>query len=229
MNGKNACSSTTVQDSQTITFIAQPTAEAGPETTICETGGVIDVENTVAEPATNYSQLEWTIVDGSTFGTINNANTLSPEFIPAADAVTQGFVTLQLTVYPTNHSTCDQTSGLCCGVATDTVRVNIQKEPVILIPSNQEICQNDTFTIFNDQVQIENIPSYTIQWTHDGAGVLTNSDTLTPTYTPTVSETGDVTLTMSITPANPNVCTGLDPVVRSFVLTIEPLTSCIRW
>ena len=223
VNGKNACSSTTVQDSQTITFIAQPTAEAGPETTICETGGVIDVENTVAEPATNYSQLEWTIVDGSTFGTINNANTLSPEFIPAADAVTQGFVTLQLTVYPTNHSTCDQTSGLCCGVATDTVRVNIQKEPVILIPSNQEICQNDTFTIFNDQVQIENIPSYTIQWTHDGAGVLTNSDTLTPTYTPTVSETGDVTLTMSITPANPNVCTGLDPVVRSFVLTIEPL------
>ena len=79
---ENACSSTTVQDSQTIRFIAQPTAEAGPDTTICETGGVIDVENTVAEPATNYSQLEYTIVDGSTFGTINNANTLSPEFNP---------------------------------------------------------------------------------------------------------------------------------------------------
>ena len=223
VNGKNACSSTTVQDSQTITFIAQPTAEAGPETTICETGGVIDVENTVAEPATNYSQLEWTIVDGSTFGTINNANTLSPEFIPAADAVTQGFVTLQLTVYPTNHSTCDQSSGLCCGVATDTVRVNLQNEPEILIPSDQTICQTDSFTIFSDQVQIENITTYTVQWFEDGAGDLTNSDTLTPTYTPLSSETGDVTLTLRITPDNPNVCTGLDPVERSFVLTIEPL------
>ena len=76
---------------------------------------------------------------------------------------------------------------------------------------------------FSDQVQIENIPTYTVQWIDDGAGTLTNSDTLTPTYTPTVSETGDVTLTMSITPENPNVCTGLDPVERSFVLTIEPL------
>ena len=223
VNGKNACSSTTVEDSQIITFIAQPTADAGPDTTICETGGVIDVENTVAEPATNYSQLEWTILDGSTFGTINNANTLSPEFIPAADAVTQTFVTLQLTVYPTNHSTCDQTSGLCCGVAIDTVRVNIQKEPEILIPSDQTICQTDSFQIFSDQVQIEHIPSYSIQWFEDGAGDLTNSDTLTPTYTPLSSETGDVTLTLRITPDNPNVCTGLDPVERSFVLTIEPL------
>ena len=223
VNGKNACSSTPVEDSQIITFIAQPTADAGPDTTICETGGVIDVENTVAEPATNYSQLEWTIVDGSTFGTINNANTLSPEFIPAADAVTQGFVTLQLTAYPSNHSTCDQTSGLCCGVATDTVRVNLQEEPVIIFPSDQTICQTDSLTIFSDQVQIENISSYTVQWVEDGAGTLTNSDTLTPTYTPLSSETGDVTLTLRITPDNPNVCTGLDPVERSFVLTIEPL------
>ena len=89
------------------------------------------------------------------------------------------------------------------GVATDTVRVNIAKGTRNFIPSDQTICQTDLFTIFSDQVQIENIPTYSVQWFDDGAGNLTNSDTLTPTYTPTVSETGDVTLTMSITPETP--------------------------
>ena len=50
--------------------------------TICETGGVIDVENTVAEPATNYGQLEWTIVDGSTFGTIEYCELQNTQPLP---------------------------------------------------------------------------------------------------------------------------------------------------
>ena len=98
---------------------------------------------------------------------------LTPEFIPAAPAVTQGFATLQLTVYPINHDTCVQDSRYCCGVATDTVKVNLQQAPVITLPSNQVICQTDKFTIFSDQVIISNIPSYSIEWIHDGLGTLT--------------------------------------------------------
>ena len=213
----------TITRTQNITFIPPPTAEAGPEVTICETGSVIDVQGTVTEPVTNFSEYEWTIVDGPTFGTLNDSNTLTPEFIPAAPAVNQGFATLQLTVYPINHDTCVQDSGYCCGVATDTVKVNLQQAPVITLPSNQIICQSDEFTIFSDQVTISNIPSYSIEWTHDGLGTLTNFNSLTPTYTPLSTETGNVTLSMTITPETPTVCTGVDPIVNNLVLTLEPL------
>ena len=213
----------TITRTQNITFIPPPTAEAGPEVTICETGSVIDIQGSVTEPVTNFSEYEWTIVDGPTFGTLNDSNTLTPEFIPAAPAVTQGFATLQLTVYPINHDTCVQDSGYCCGVATDTVKVNLQQAPVITLPSNQVICQTDDFTIFSDQVTISNIPSYSIEWISDGLGTLTNFNSLTPTYTPLSTETGDVTLSMIITPETPTVCTGVDPIVNNLVLTLEPL------
>ena len=224
VNGKNACSSTTVQDSQIIKLIPQPTANAGPDTIVCETGGIIDIEGTVAEPATNYSQLEWTIVEGASFGTINNSNSLNPEFVPSPDAVIQGYATLLLTVYPTNYSTCNQDSGFCCGVATDTVIVSIQDAPVITInPDSNSICQSDSYTILPDQVTIDNIPSYSLEWEHNGTGDLTNFNSLTPTYTPSVDEVGNVVLTLKVTPDTPTICTGLDPIERNFDLTISPL------
>ena len=68
-----------------------------------------------------------------------------------------------------------------------------------------------------------NIPSYSIEWISDGLGTLTNFNSLTPTYTPLSTETGDVTLSMIITPETPTVCTGVDPIVNNLVLTLEPL------
>ena len=246
VDGENGCSSSSVEDRLTISLVPPPTAEAGPNTVVCETGGFIHQNNDAT--ATNYSFVQWEIpaqdtngdglIDsndavGGDFGTINFDNTLIPEFIPGPDALAKlelpneddHYVTLQLNAYPTNYNSCNIDSGLCCGVVTDTVKVFIEKNYSVVLPDQKSICEGDVFTLLPNELVIDNIPSYSLLWQAEGPGQLTNfaGNSKTPTYTPQDGQVGNVTITLTITPDNPTTCTGTDPIVETISLFIEPL------
>jgi hypothetical protein len=246
VGGENGCSSSSVQDRLTISLVPPPTAEAGPDTVVCETGGFIHQNNDAT--ATNYSFVQWKIPaqdtngDGVTdsndnvggdFGIINFDNTLIPEFIPGPDALAKlelpneedHYITLELNAYPTNHNTCNIGSGLCCGVVTDTVKVFIEKNYTVVLPTQKSICEGDIFTLLPNELVIDNIPSYSLLWQAEGPGQLTNfaGNSKTPTYTPQDGQVGNVSITLTITPDNPTTCTGTGPIVKTISLFIEPL------
>jgi len=60
--------------------------------------------------------------------------------------------------------------------------------------SDATICENSVFTVSSATA----LNYSSLLWTTSGDGVLSNETTLTPTYTPDLDETGDVTLTLTV-------------------------------
>ncbi|WP_167616138.1 HYR domain-containing protein [Maribellus sediminis] len=84
-----------------------------------------------------------------------------------------------------------------CGSGTSaSVVVTVDPAPRAAAGGSQTICPNTTATVSGASAS-----NYTlINWNHDGAGSLANGSTLTPTYTPDLSDAGStVTLTMTVT------------------------------
>ena len=83
------------------------------------------------------------------------------------------------------------------------VQARINLPPIIAVNSPIQLCANTTsYTLRNSDIQV--IDYSTFSWSYDGFGVLTNSNTLTPTYTPNTADInrGKVTLTLTATFCN---------------------------
>ncbi len=89
--------------------------------------------------------------------------------------------------------------------------INVLSQPTVSAGDDLSTCQGVAITVPASHATATNA---TVLWTHTGAGTLTNETTLTPTYTPTAGETGDITLRI----------TGTGTTACSLVTVFDELT-----
>lgn len=199
------CNSST-SNTITLHFISKPTANAGPAAaTICE--GFSYVTN--GATATDYANVTWA-TSGS--GTFTNATTLLATYTPSAADYNLGFVNLTLSANPLTP---------CSTIATDVIRLDLQKLPVITIRANDAICiTQNTYAIGGTSVT--DYLANSEVWTSSGTGTFSPSgDSLNPIYNPSTDDltSGSVTLTLTVNSIAPCII----PVSNSFVLSFQKL------
>jgi len=197
----------TIQDDFVFTIMAEPTVDAGPDITMCETGGDLSI---AAEDVTNYSSFIWTNESGTTGSQIVNETSLTPTFIPGSADIFNGTATLRLTAFPIAP---------CTTPITDDVIVTIAPKPVVSIGGDNTICEGDDFIFLASVASVSNETGFS--WSSDGGGVFANANTLTPTFTPSAAEieAGEAIIRLTAQPIAP--CA--DPVVDTMTLTIQQL------
>ncbi len=198
--GTNSCNGDNDTDTMTLSFIPSPTANAGPDETICENG--ITISNATA---VNFNQVLWT--SSGTSGTILNANTLTPTYTPSAADISAGTVTLTLTATANNP---------CTTSATDQIIFTILENPTANAGADDEICENETYTLSGS---VNHEVSYT--WSTSGDGSFLNSNTTNPTYIPGNNDIANGTVTITLNAAATAPCAS--DASDQMVLTIDKL------
>jgi len=187
-----------VSDFMVLNIIGIPTANAGPDISICEGSYTL-----TGASATNYSTLQWT---SSGSGTLTNATTLTPTYTPSPADILSGSVTLTLTA-----------SGIlpCTSQAADAITLTIIPKATANAGSDASICGLNNYTVNN--ATASNFIS--LVWTHNGNGTLSNATTLSPTYSPSPLDliSGSVTLTLSATSNAPCTSVATDQMVIQLV------------
>ena len=203
-----------------VTSNAAATAIAGPDGSVCE-GGTFIVAGAYA---TNYQTLLWSSTGTGSF--LNNG-TLAPSYVPSAVDVQNGSVVLTLTAN-------DKVP--CNGSAHDDLKLTIQPKPTANAGADNTVCYPNTFSVSGSIATYYSNPV----WTHNGNGVLTNINTIHPTYHPAASDVGNtVELTLTLDgiapcatpvndqmllsvgalPGNPGAISGTNPVCQGVTET----------
>jgi len=118
-------------------------------------------------------------------GTLYDETTLFPTYIP--DSEETGEVTLTLTV-------TSEGSGMC-GTDISSMILTIMPGAVADAGPDGETCENSSYTVSGASAS----DNSTIEWATTGNGVLVDINTLAPTYTPAVGESGEIYLTLTVT------------------------------
>ena len=169
----NGCASST--DSMVLTIYANPIVSAGSDIfDICEDTDVILSSAT----ASNYSSITWSTSGNGTFD--YSSSTINPTYSLGSDDVTS--VTLTLSAMP--NVACSQVAVL------DEMTIFINQDTTLSATTNTITMCGATFTM-PDLIDVSNATS--ILWTNiTGAsgtpGVLTNVNSETPSFTPSVNE-----------------------------------------
>ncbi|MEI8048077.1 MAG: SBBP repeat-containing protein, partial [Bacteroidota bacterium] len=192
-NGLLPCNS--VQSATMLTIVPAIIASAGLDASICEGNSFM----VTSANATNTTSTTWTRIGA---GTLLNPTSISPTYVPALGET--GLVTLTLVASGTSP----------CPDVTDAMQLEIQEYPTAFAGNNASICQNVTYTI--PGAAATNYSAY--NWSENGAGFLTETNTLSPTYHPGTNEAGMVTITLTATGLSNCV-----PATNSMNLTIDPL------
>jgi PKD repeat protein len=198
-NGTCATKTSTWQ----LTISPAVTVNAGSNSEICS-GSIFNfASQTIPATATNFSSIIWT---HSGTGTIFNSNTLTPVYQPGVGET--GTVNFTL-----------RANGLgSCPFVTSTTQLLIRPAAVVNAGTNAETCQGVAINFASRFIPASASNFASLLWTHSGTGVLTNGNTLSPTYTPGVGEVGSVTFTLTATGS------GVCPSVQSqMTLTITPV------
>ncbi len=177
----NSCAPATATATYNIIVAGAPIATDGVTSSTCSTSSF-----TITSANAQFGTISWTH-NGN--GTLTNANTASPTYTPSP-LDNGNTVVLTLTVTSTNS----------CAPATATAYhiLNITPLPQAVSGGIATICQNSSLTVSGAMA------SYgTISWSHNGTGSLSNTTSLSPTYTPGAGDAGTiVTLTMTVSSNN---------------------------
>ena len=176
----NSCGAETAVATATVTTDPLPTANtSGVADAICLSG-----TQTVAGASSANGNVLWTH-DG--VGSINNATTDAPEYVPAAG---DGGNTVTLTMTVTSVNAC------ASATVAATHSIAVDSLPVATLIGNNSVCAGGAVAVGAGQASFLN-GSYT--WSHDGAGTLSGGGTLVPSYQSTTAEGGSVvTLTLTV-------------------------------
>ncbi|HBS87315.1 MAG: hypothetical protein A2W91_03775 [Bacteroidetes bacterium GWF2_38_335] len=169
-----------VSDNITITYTDAPTANAGPDVTVCANDPNVDLNGAVTI-ATGGS---WTGGTGSYFP---GSNALSTTYTPSPGEISAGSINLTLTT--TGNGNCTSVS--------DVIHVTITAAPTANAGPDQVKCKNNSVTTLAGSVTIATGGVWS-----GGTGVYSpNNTTLGASYTPTAGElaAGFVTLTLTTT------------------------------
>ncbi len=158
-------------------FVTQPAQVfAGIDDVICEGSDyVLSTAN-----ASSYASLLWS---SSGTGVFSDPTIPNPVYTPSITDITNGLVVLTLTA----------TGNESCPAVLDEMTLTIDRSPIVFAGEDVTVCGNMSFTITDATAQYFS----SLLWTTNGTGTLTNSTTLSPTYTPGAGETGDVLLILT--------------------------------
>ena len=185
-----------VSDDVTINFTPAPTADAGDDVEVCANAPEVNLNGSV------------TIATGGTWsgggGTFDpSANDLATTYTPSAAEIAAGSVTLTLTTTGNDN----------CNAVTDQIEITITPEPTVDAGSDEVYCANNADIDLNGSVTIASGGTWS-----GGNGTFTpDANTLNATYTPSVGEisNGSVTLTLTTT-GNGNCVAVTDDVTYTF-------------
>lgn len=181
--GNGACAP--VSDDMTITFTDAPTADAGPDQTVCAN----DPDVLLAGIVTVASGGIWS---GGT-GTFNpNTSDLSATYTPSAAEIAAGTVTLTLTTVGNGNS----------NAVSDDITITITPAPIVNAGASISICANQPVA------QLAGVINNATGgvWT-GGSGTFNPSNTnLNATYTPTLGEIASGTVTLTLTSTGNGLC-----------------------
>lgn len=161
------CSEATYTNSVTIDQPA--TVYAGSDATICSNQNHQISGATIGGAA---SSITWTS-NGS--GSLINAGTLTPTYIPGANDATNGSVTLTATTNDPPNS---------CPSASDQMIIYINLASVVDAGNNQVICQGSIVNLSGSMSG----SATSVFWTTSGSGSFSNNTNLLTTYTPSAND-----------------------------------------
>jgi hypothetical protein len=202
----NGCASST--DSMILTIYANPIVSAGSDIfDICEDTDVILSSAT----ASNYSSITWSTSGNGTFD--YSSSTINPTYSLGSDDVTS--VTLTLSAMP--NVACSQVAVL------DEMTIFINQDTTLSATTNTITMCGATFTM-PDLIDVSNATS--ILWTNiTGAsgtpGVLTNVNSETPSFTPSVNEIANGFVLLRVETVPEAGCTTI--LSETITVNLQPL------
>ncbi|MBK7113654.1 MAG: gliding motility-associated C-terminal domain-containing protein [Flavobacteriales bacterium] len=194
--GNGSCSPAT--DQMTIFFGAAPTANAGPDQTVCANNANVQLNGAITIATGG-------IWSGGT-GTYNpNNSALNAIYTPSAAERAAGTVTLTLTSVGNGNS----------NPVSDQIVITITPAPIANAGANIAICANQA------TAQLAGVVNNATGgiWS-GGSGTFNPSNTnLNATYTPTLGEIAAGTLTLTLSSTGNGLCNGVSDQV---LITIAP-------
>lgn len=181
--GNGACAPES--DDMTITFTDAPTADAGPDQTVCANNPDVQLAGSV------------TVASGGIWsggnGTYNpNASDLNAIYTPSAGEIAAGTVTLTLTTVGNGNGNPE----------SDDISITITPAPIVDAGSPISICANQPVA------QLAGVINNAAGgvWS-GGSGTFNPSNTnLNATYTPTLGEIASGTVTLTLTSTGNGLC-----------------------
>ncbi|MBK7031338.1 MAG: PKD domain-containing protein [Bacteroidales bacterium] len=189
-------------DDMLLTINSLPIANAGPDDNTCQ--GMNYTISGASALNTTAAGVLWT-ENGA--GSLINANTLTPTYVPAFGET--GTVTFTLTV----------SGALTCAAetSTDTRLLTFTPLPDIIAGNDATICAANTYTLNGTQ---QFCSSYT--WSSSGDGTFSNPNSLNAVYTPGVIDIATGTATLTLTGLGMGTCSGMSDN-DAILLTIDPM------
>jgi hypothetical protein len=181
-----------------------PTAFAGVDATICETGN-FGLANAIA---TNYSALLWSTTGDGSF---NNVAALNPVYTPGSSDKSSGIVQLCLSAMPVSPYTFE---------ATDCMLLSVQKTPTANAGTDATICQGSTHTLAGTATN-----QGTVTWSSSGNGTFSSTSSLTPVYTPGTADVSAGTVTLTLTAIAVSPCTASVSDSKMLIIQKTPTTN----
>ncbi|MBK9146810.1 MAG: gliding motility-associated C-terminal domain-containing protein [Flavobacteriales bacterium] len=194
--GNGACAPSS--DQMTITFGAAPTANAGPDQTICANNASVALNGAVTIAAGG-------IWSGGTGAFTPNSASLNATYLPSGAEIAAGTVTLTLTTVGNGNS----------NPVSDQVAITITPAPVVNAGANITVCGNQS------TAQLAGVVNNAAGgiWS-GGAGTFNpSSANLNATYTPSLGEIAAGTVTLTLTSAGNGLCNAVSDQV---LITIAP-------
>ncbi|MEZ4757858.1 MAG: gliding motility-associated C-terminal domain-containing protein [Flavobacteriales bacterium] len=196
--GNGLCNA--VSDQVLLTFTDAPTANAGPDVTVCANNAAVSLGGSVVTATGGV----WS---GGTGTFTPNANTLNATYTPSAADIAAGQITLTLTT----------TGNGSCAAAADTRVLTYTPAPIVNAGVDGVVCANAPLITLNGAVN----GAVGGVWS-GGAGVFTpNNITLNANYLPTAAEIASGSVTLTLTSAGNGLCNPVTDQV-TFVITPAP-------
>lgn len=190
--GNGGCAAVT--DTVRIYFIAKPTINAGPDQTVCANNSLVILNGNIIGSTSPI----WTTTGSGTFVPTNT--TLNTAYFPSAADTAAHQVKLIL-------STIDG-----CGNAFDTILVTITPAPYVNAGTDLTVCSNLVPITLNGIVSGSAI---TGQWTSSGTGIfIPSSSLLNTTYMPSVQDTTNGSVSLTLTSTNNGLCNPVSEVLN---------------
>ncbi|MBX2984113.1 MAG: gliding motility-associated C-terminal domain-containing protein [Flavobacteriales bacterium] len=196
--GNNGC--TAVTDEVTYTFTPAPTANAGPDASICANNATLQLNGSVTVATGG-------IWSGGAGSFSPNSGILNAVYTPTAAEIAAGSVTLTLTTVG---------NGLCSAV-NDQMVVTITPAPVVDAGQPLQSCAN------NPSVQLAGSVQNATGGTWTGAGTFSpNANSLSAIYTPSAAEVIAGTATVTLTSTGNGLCNAVSDQV-TITITDAPV------
>lgn len=183
VTSNNSCAPGIAQTFHVLNITPLPQAVSGGTAAVCQNSSLI-----VSGATANYGTISWSH-NGT--GTLTNPTTINPTYTPNSGDL-GNIVTLTMTVSSNN----------ACAPATAAAdfSITVQGLPTATVSGSATICSSSAVTVSGVTAS-----NGTISWTHTGNGSLSNSTTLTPTYTPSTLDAGNA-VSLTITISSNNAC-----------------------